>query len=134
MTANAAYVVTMHDHDALKDRPPHLFPEAHLKRLRKQLGINQEELAHRLGTYLTKVSRYEGGSPEFKLWMLPIWAEALGVSILECLPPEWLANDPLGSIRTDFQRLPLRDQRHVEQIVAGFAERAISFEHESQQE
>ena len=52
-----------------------------LRRLRKRMGISQEELAHRLGLNRGNIASYENGTAEPKLCNLLRMSDLFGVSI-----------------------------------------------------
>ena len=49
---------------------------------RKALGLNQSELAKKLGLSTMGLSHLETGNRELKLTMLEKWAEVLGLEVL----------------------------------------------------
>lgn len=50
---------------------------ANVRARRMQLGLTQQELAERLGTYDTHVSAIESGSKSIRLPNVAVWAEHL---------------------------------------------------------
>lgn len=59
-----------------------------IKRLRKNKGMNQAELAEATGVEINTISRYETGANAPSIEQLLNLAEALGVSPMEILPPQ----------------------------------------------
>jgi len=107
----------------LQNRPIDAFPERRLRTARDKVGITQEELALRLGTYITKISRYENGNPAIKMWQLPIWAKALNIPVSDLLPDDWLSDIEEQKILQTLRRLSKEDRQHIAEIIDIFAKR-----------
>lgn len=54
-----------------------------IKDLRAERGLNQEELAEKVGVFRTYMSRIETGAANPTLTMIYALADALGVSVIE---------------------------------------------------
>lgn len=52
-----------------------------MQRLRKRAGLNQLELAQRIGFHVNSVGKWESGKQDLRAVELPIIAAALGVSV-----------------------------------------------------
>lgn len=65
----------------VSDSDPHLW--ALLRRLRKEAGLRQKDLAQRLGRPQSYVSKYEAGERKLDLIELRAIAEALDLSLSE---------------------------------------------------
>jgi transcriptional regulator with XRE-family HTH domain len=82
------------------------------------LGLNQEELGHRVGLERSSISNVEKGRQRVQLHMLLEFATALDVPPIQLLPDITAASDPL-------QRVPA-DTRPFVRDVLKTAERARS--------
>ena len=61
----------------------------HLRKAREHAGLEQVELAERMGVARNTVSRYEQAISEPKWYVVRMWAEATGV------PLEWFSGAPV---------------------------------------
>ncbi|WP_432443859.1 helix-turn-helix domain-containing protein [Pseudomonas aeruginosa] len=60
---------------------------SNLKNIRELAGLNQAELAERVGCSVNIISRYESGKNSPGIELLSLLAETLEVSPLDILPP-----------------------------------------------
>ena len=68
--------------------PPEFYFAAALRRARTEAGLNQEELALRIGVHASEISSYESGKRSPQLWTIHRLAEGLKVHAWQLL---WLA-------------------------------------------
>lgn len=76
------------DHREVKRGNPKKQFGQKIKDLRAQRGLNQEELAERVGVFRTYMSRIETGVANPTLTMIYALAAALDVSVIELFEPE----------------------------------------------
>lgn len=71
---------------------------ARVRRARRQIGINQEELGHRVGLERSSISNIELGRQHVPLHMIMEFATALEVPAMSLLPGASAQPDPLRDV------------------------------------
>lgn len=66
----------------------------HLRIARKKKGLTQAEVATALGRDQSTISKYEAGEVRPDVALAPVYAELLGISVVEVLYPPQLQGDP----------------------------------------
>ena len=75
-----------------------------LREIRQAKKLSQQEVADRIGLSQQQVQRLETGAQELTVRLLPAFAEALGVSVADLLPEEWIFS---GDMRDTYQAMKL---------------------------
>lgn len=70
------------DQEVKRANPKKLFGQR-IRDLRAERGLNQEELAEKVGVFRTYMSRIETGAANPTLTLIYALADALGVSVIE---------------------------------------------------
>ena len=99
-----------------------------LRKVRKRKGLTQTQLAERVseitGSHMNyqTVQRYETGKRDMKTSMLPIFAEALGVTVRELVDDQFTELD--ACILEAIHKLSEADQRRILTTAEAWAENA----------
>lgn len=82
-----------------------------IRQARERLGMTQETLAERAGKDQRAISEYENGKRRLSAVDLPVFAQALEVSLLYFFEGEMTAKDEDAALLEEFNRLPTPQAR-----------------------
>ena len=94
-----------------------------IRERRKALGLSQDQLADRMGSSRTEVSRHENGNNEMSVCTLYQYAEALETTPLQLSPNRFRETgteqqilDILGCLSEDSRQMILSTALHLQQL------------------
>lgn len=93
-----------------------------MRQARERLGLSQEEFANLVSKDQTAISEYENGKRKVFAADLPLFAQALNVSLLYFFEGETTASDVDRALLAEFHRLPEEYQAGAIEILRVLAD------------
>lgn len=97
-----------------------------LRRIRKELGLSQAEVAERMGIRQSHFSRIEARTLDVKIQTLEKAAEALGVEIVTFFQSPRIKDSSLLEKLRRIEELSPKDRESLENIITAMLERGLS--------